>query len=146
MRRIETAIEIAASADHAWAVLIDFAAYPDWNPFIRRLQGEAQMGARLAVTIEPPGGRALTFKPKVLAVQPGRELRWLGHFIVPGLLDGEHSFRLEPTAAGCRLHQDETFRGLLVGLLSGALENTSRGFEAMNVALKQRAEQRRTQS
>jgi hypothetical protein len=140
MRRIETAIDIAASPDRVWAALIDFAAYPDWNPFIRRLQGEAGTGARLAVTIEPPGGRALTFKPRVLIAQPGRELRWLGHFILPGLFDGEHSFRLEPTATGCRLHQDETFRGLLVGLLSAALENTARGFEAMNAALKQRVE------
>ena len=140
MRRIETAIDIAASADRVWSVLIDFAAYPDWNPFIRRLQGDAEVGARLAVTVQPPGGRALTFKPKVLAVHPGRELRWLGHFLVPGLFDGEHSFRLEPLSAGCRLHQDETFNGLLVSLLSRTLDATARGFEAMNQALKQRVE------
>ena len=37
----------------------------------------------------------MTFKPTVLAVHPERELRWLGRFILPGLFDGEHSFRIE---------------------------------------------------
>jgi len=26
-----------------------------------------------------------------------RELRWLGRLLIPGLFDGEHSLRLEPT-------------------------------------------------
>ncbi len=140
MRRIETAIDIAASADRVWGVLVDFATYPDWNPFIRHLAGEARVGARLAVTVQPPGGRAMTFKPTVLAASPGRELRWLGHFILPGLFDGEHDFRLEPLPGGCRLHQNENFRGLLVGLSPEMLANTARGFAAMNGALKQRVE------
>ncbi len=140
MRRIETAIDIAASPAAVWGVLIDFAAYPDWNPFIRRLQGEARVGARLEVTVQPPGGRAMTFKPTVLAVEANRELRWLGRALMPGLFDGEHVFRLEQTASGCRFHHGETFNGLLVPLFAGTLAGTELGFQAMNEALKRRAE------
>ena len=142
MRRIETAIDIAAPPLVVWGVLVDFAAYPDWNPFIRRLQGEARVGARLEVTVQPPGSRAMTFKPTVLAAEPGRELRWLGRVLLPGLFDGEHSFRLDRTASGCRLHHGETFRGILVPLFEKMLDNTERGFTALNTALKQRAERR----
>ena len=143
MRRIETAIDIAAPPQAVWDVLVDFAAYPDWNPFIRRLQGEARVGARLEVTVQPPGGsRAMTFKPTVLAAEPGRELRWLGRVLLPGLFDGEHGFRLERTAGGCRLHHGETFRGVLVPLFVRMLENTEQGFGACNEALKQRVERR----
>ena len=138
MRRIATAIDIAAAPAAVWAVLMDFAAYPDWNPFIRRLTGEARVGARLEVTVQPPGSREMTFKPTVLAVEPGRDLRWLGRVLMPGLFDGEHSFRLEPTASGCRFHHGERFSGLLVPLFVGTLAKTERGFEAMNAALERR--------
>jgi hypothetical protein len=33
-------------------------------------------------------------------VQPERELRWLGHFIVSGIFDGEHYFVLDPRKNG----------------------------------------------
>jgi hypothetical protein len=139
-RRIESAIDIAAPPAAVWSVLIDFAAYPDWNPFIRRLQGEARAGARLEVTVQPAGGRAMTFKPTVLAAEPNRELRWRGRVLLPGLFDGEHGFRLEPVASGCRFHHGETFSGLLVPLFAGTLAATEQGFVAMNEALKRRVE------
>ncbi len=142
MRRIETAIDIAAPPRAVWDVLVDFAAYPDWNPFIRRLQGEARVGARLEVTVQPPGGKPMTFKPTVLAADPARELRWLGRVLLPGLFDGEHGFRLEPTAGGCRLHHGETFTGLLVPLFGRMLDGTAQGFGALNQALKERVERR----
>jgi hypothetical protein len=142
LRRIETAIDIAASPRAVWDVLVDFAAYPDWNPFIRRLQGEARVGARLEVTVQPPGGKPMTFRPTVLAAEPARELRWLGRVLVPGLFDGEHGFRLEATAGGCRLHHGETFGGILVPLFGKMLDDTERGFAALNAALKERVERR----
>jgi uncharacterized protein YndB with AHSA1/START domain len=67
VRRIETAIDISAPPVAVWGVLVDFAAHPDWNPFIRRLQGEARAGGRLEVTVQPPGGKPMTFRPRVLA-------------------------------------------------------------------------------
>ena len=139
-RRIESAIDIAAPPAAVWTALTDFAAYPDWNPFIRRLQGEARIGARLEVTVQPPGGRAMTFRPTVRAAEPNRELRWLGRVLMPGLFDGEHGFRLEPVASGCRFHHGETFNGLLVPLFAGTLAATGQGFVAMNEALKRRVE------
>ncbi len=140
MRRIDSTIDIAAPPAAVWSVLIDFAAYPDWNPFIRRLQGEARVGARLEVTVQPPGGRAMTFRPTVNVAEPGRELRWLGRALLPGLFDGEHGLRLEPLASGCRFHHGESFRGLLVPLFGPMLARTERGFIAMNEALKRRVE------
>jgi hypothetical protein len=61
---------------------------------------------------------------------------------MPGLFDGEHGFRIEPIAGGCRLHHSEEFRGILVTLFGAMLESTARGFVALNDALKQRVEGR----
>ena len=142
MKELYSEIEIDASAERVWGVLTDFASYPEWNPFIRSISGEPTTGERLEVRIEPPGGRGMIFRPTVLKAEDNRELRWLGHLLVPGLFDGEHSLALQPLdEKRVRFIQREAFKGLLVPLLSRSLDNnTLRGFEEMNRALKERAE------
>lgn len=143
MRELRREIDIDAPPAAVWAVLTDNRAYSEWNPFIRHLAGELREGAKLEVRIEPPGGRAMTFKPTVLAIEPHRELRWLGRLLVPGVFDGEHILHIEPLAeARSRFTQAERFSGILVPLFGGTLDKTELGFEQMNVALKARAESR----
>ena len=48
--------------------------------------------------MQPPGGRGATLRPTVLEADPGRQLRWLGQLLLPGLFDGDHSFTIEPLA------------------------------------------------
>jgi hypothetical protein len=142
MKELHSEIEIAASAQRVWRILTDFASYPRWNPFIRRISGEPTTGERLEVRLEPPDSRGITLRPTVLRAEPTRELRWLGHLLVPGLFDGEHRLVIQPIAENrVRFVQRETFKGLLVPLLARSLDDsTRRGFEEMNRALKVRAE------
>jgi hypothetical protein len=88
----------------------------------------------------PPDGRAMTFRPTVLAAQPGKLLRWIGRLIMPGIFDGTHQFALENLGGRTRLTQSETFRGLLVPFTGKTLTRTEAGFRALNRALKERAE------
>jgi hypothetical protein len=139
---LRTDITIDATPQRVWDVLTDFSAYPDWNPFIRRIAGAATEGTRLEVELHPPGGRGITIRPTVKAAKPERELRWLGHLGIPGLFDGEHAFRLEAIGDGrTRLVHEETFGGLLAPVVLNRVgEQTRQGFVAMNEALKTRAE------
>lgn len=143
MKELRSEIDIHASDERVWQLLTDFANFPQWNPFIRRVSGEAKTGARLEVYLQPSGARGTTFRPRVLKVEPKRELRWLGHLVIPGLFDGEHIFTIEPLEAnGVHFVQCELFTGLLVPLLAHGLDtDTRRGFDEMNQALKVRAEQ-----
>jgi hypothetical protein len=142
MKEIHTEVEISASAERVWRMLTDFRTYPEWNPFVRRVAGEARVGARLQVEIQPSNGKKMSFRPTVLVADPNRELRWLGRLWFPGLFDGEHSFSIEPIGeARVRFVQRERFGGLLVPFLWKMLDDhTRRGFEEMNLALKLRAE------
>jgi hypothetical protein len=140
MRRIAVTTEIAAPVEAVWAQLIDTAEFPKWNPFITSLDGSLTEGERLNVRIAPPEGKAMTFRPTVTAVEQGRKLEWLGRLLMPGIFDGRHTFTLEPTAGGTRLTQEETFTGILVPLTGSTLAKTEAGFQAMNEALKARAE------
>ena len=145
MKHLHTEIEIAAAPADVWAVLTDFAAYPDWNPFLVDAHGDAEVGARLRVTLSPPGGRAMTMRPTVTEVDPGRVLEWWGHLGPRGIFDGRHRFELHPHGAGTRLVQRETFTGLLVPFLARSLDGpTASGFALMNEALRTRAEGLRT--
>ena len=143
MKELRSEIEITASARRVWEILTDFAGFPQWNPFIRRARGNLVKGERLDILMQPSGAREMTFSPTVLNVETDRELRWIGHLLVPGLFDGEHIFTIEPLGTGrVRFTQQEIFTGLLVPLLARMLDSdTERGFEEMNNALKARAEQ-----
>ncbi len=143
MQELRTEVEIQAPADRVWAVLTDFAAFPQWNPFMPRAGGTLKPGERLEIRLQPAGGQGMTIRPTLLTVEPGRELRWLGRLILPGVFDGEHSFTLEPLGSDrVRLVQREVFTGVLVPILMRLVGRGTRlGFEAMNQALKVRAEQ-----
>jgi hypothetical protein len=141
MKELHSQIEIDASPERVWDILTDFASYPQWNPFIRHISGELKVGERLEVRLEPPDSRGITLRPKVLSAEPNRLMRWLGHLLVPGVFDGEHSLAIHPLEVDrVRFVQHEAFKGVLVPLLARSLENTLRGFEEMNGALKERAE------
>ncbi len=139
---LQTEIEINASAERVWAILTDFIAYPEWNPFIRHIRGVPEKGAQLEVRIQPSGTKGMTFRPSVLVAEAGREIRWLGRLLLPGIFDGEHRFVIQPLADGKVLFRhSEQFSGVLVPLFLGKrMRATKRGFEEMNLALKTRAE------
>ena len=144
MREISTELEIAATTEKLWAILTNLDKFADWNPFIREAAGEVKLGSKLKIYIEPPGGKGMTFTPTVTRVVPGREFRWVGRILVPGLFDGEHIFEVETSGEdSVRFTQREQFRGLLVPLLWRSLEPKTRlGFTEMNVALKKVAEKK----
>jgi hypothetical protein len=141
MRELRTEIEFEGTPQEVWDVLADLPAYAEWNPFIKKIDGEAKTGAKLEVRMEPEGERAMTFRPTVLSAEPGRELKWLGHLLVPGIFDGEHRWLIEDAGSGkVRFTQSERFGGILVPFLWRKLRDggTAKGFRAMNEALARR--------
>ncbi len=141
---LRTEVEIDSTPETVWNILTDLDRYREWNPFIVESSGKVAEGSKLVNRMQPPGGKAMTFKPTVTAVEPQRRFEWLGRLGIPGVFDGRHSFELEPTpTGGTRVVQAERFRGLLVRPLRASLDTkTLEGFEAMNAALKERAEAR----
>jgi hypothetical protein len=141
-RELRHEIEIDAPAAAVWNTLTATDDY-SWNPFIEHIEGRLAPGERLSVRIKPPEGRAMTFAPTVLEAREPTALRWLGRVVVRGLLDGEHSFELQPLGESrTRFVQAERFSGLLVRIFRGTLDKTQDGFAEMNAALKQKAEER----
>ena len=146
MRELRTEIEFDGTPEETWAVLADLGAYGEWNPFVTEIRGELRRGERLRVRLSPVGERGITLRPIVLVAEPGRELRWIGRVLIPGIFDGEHVMEIEETRPGrVRFRQHERFRGVLVPLLWRKLRDggTAKGFAAMNEALAARVSARR---
>lgn len=137
-----TMTEIEAPAERVWQILTDFARYPEWNPFIRRIDGEPSRRAALELLIQPDGARPRRFRPRIVTFRPPKELRWRARARLPGLFQGEQRFVVEQLGPHrSRLFHEQRVRGLLVPLLRARLEEpVRRGFDAMNLALKQIAE------
>ncbi|MBB3701269.1 SRPBCC family protein [Flammeovirga yaeyamensis] len=136
---IKTEILIHSTPEKVWSILTDFDKYPEWNPFIKYIQGEVKEGNQIKVKIEPEDEKGMKFQSKVLSFQKNRELKWIGRLLFPGIFDGEHQFLLIDNGNNTTtLKHNEKFKGILKGLLN--LEKTKKGFESMNIKLKELAE------
>jgi hypothetical protein len=139
---VHTEIEISASAERVWTVLTDLVAYHEWNPMIRRAGGEVKQGARLNIFFNPTGSKGRTFHPKLLTVEPNRELRWQGQPGVPLIIESVHVFIIGPLSGNkVRLSHDMIFYGLIIPFIKNIITRSTYGpFISMNRALKERAE------
>ncbi len=135
--RVRTQLEIDAPPEEVFAVLSDFAAYPEWNPYHVSVEGACELGARLVVRIERPDGETVTIEPHVLELEPPTTLTWGGG--IRGVFFGEHVFRLEALEGGrTRLVHDEDFDGFAVGFADLPEDVLTEGYERMNRALAER--------
>jgi hypothetical protein len=139
---IITSIIINATPENVWNILSDFDNYGQWNPFITSIVGDIKVGNFLQVTIAPPNGSAMKFKPTLLVANPQKELRWKGKLLLKGLFDGEHFFNIVDNKDGSLTFlQGEKFTGILVLFFKKMINvNTKNGFVLMNEKLKVKAE------
>lgn len=152
MRAAECAIEIAAPIEQVWRVMVDFARYPEWNPFIVRVDSSGAVGVGSALGLHvkwADGGGAssgeIVTRFEAPAPGPGGglvaalEYRFTGWMASIGMV---RALRLQAlTAEGpgaTRYHTREAFGGwLAVGV---PLAKVQRGFDLHAEALKRRAE------
>jgi hypothetical protein len=141
MKELRTEIEIQASAEKVWQILTGLEKYPEWNPFIRHAIGKAEVDKTVDIDFQPDS-KGLKLHCTVIVAEPNRELCWKYHFIHPVLFRGEHSFTINRMGDNqIRFIDREIFYGWLVPLQAKDIDtNTKSGFEAMDKALKARAE------
>ena len=137
---INTRVVINAPADKVRAIVVDYGAYPSWNPFVVKVAGDMSAGQDVRVTVHPVGQAEITGTGHVLASDPGR-IAWSGHLGFPGVFSGVHTFLIEADGPNRTVFSNnEKMQGLSV--LFYDFKPTEAAFVAMNQALKQRAEAR----
>ena len=81
-RRLVTEVEIEASPEEVWRVLVDLDAYKTWNPFIIEGVGTVDEGESLKLRMSPSGGKAMTFTPVVTEADRATSFEWLGSVVI----------------------------------------------------------------
>lgn len=141
--RIESRIGIAASTDAIWEVLTDFEGWKDWNPLYPRAAGEIRIGSKLDLDLAIPGRPVQRIQPTVLDWAPYDHLHWR-LIALRGWVTTVRFLEIEELSPGsCIFSNGEIFSGFPVGFAIKPMRRQIReGFEAMNEALKARAEAR----
>ncbi|KPL23475.1 MAG: hypothetical protein AMS23_06590 [Bacteroides sp. SM1_62] len=141
MKEIRTEIIINTSKEKVWSILTNLGEYPDWNPFIRSLEGQAVKDTRLVATFKLKDSKPMIFKPVVTVSDEKQKFEWLGTTPLK-VFNGRHYFIVEEIGEKqVRFVQGEQFTGILAKpFYKRFAEPTQKGFVEMNKALKDRAE------
>jgi hypothetical protein len=141
--------EIAAPAELAWAALVDFDAYPQWNPFTPYVESDRVAGRPIVLYVDfalrwPARERATLLRQveTIRRFAPGEALVWsyaIGH---ARLFYGERWQQIEVLAADrCRYVTHERFTGAIAWLVDALYgSKVQRGFDAVADALARRVE------
>ncbi len=98
---------------------------------------------RLTESINPPGGKGMTFKPNILSLESNKEFRWKGKLSISGVFDGKHYFILEFLGNDkTKFIHGEKFSGILVPLVGKMLDKTKKVFQLMNESIKNKCERK----
>jgi hypothetical protein len=146
---LQTEIEVKAPASAVREVLFNCGDYPKWNPYIVKVDGTVAQGSQIYITVKPPGGPEINASATITSVTKDR-LSWHGigasqlgsgpvTVAIPGVLSARHDFIIEEVAPDRTIfHNNNEFSGAVIPFFD--LKPMKAGMEAMNEALKKRAE------
>jgi hypothetical protein len=138
MKKFHAQIRIEAPASKVWEHLTDFAGYPEWNPFLRSVQGELHEGATIEIQV---ANQPRPIKGRIKQLVPNARLQLESH--VPlGLLKALFTCEITPLEGNrqVKFTVNETFKGLLAGILGSRLERQGPLYDEMCKSLKTRVE------
>ena len=139
--RVENRIGIRAPAETIWEILYDLEGWKDWNPLYTEAHGVIRIGGQLSLILALEGEAPREIKPVVLEWVPNDQIHWRLK-MMGGLVSTTRFLELEQLDTASTIFSN----GELIGGLMGPSvarrmgRKLYRGFQAMNEALKERAE------
>jgi uncharacterized protein YndB with AHSA1/START domain len=136
-------VEIEAPAAFVWDVLVDYARYPDWNPYTIAATTTLEIGTPIELTLPNPDGSDTPFTTTeyIRVVDPPHHLRYDSGEEYAGVLGVRDQLITELGPDHCSYRTTDALSGEHVEL---AIEMTGdwmrAGFDSVAHALKARAE------
>jgi len=133
-----TEIEIAASPEVVWEVLIGFDRWPNWNPEVKSMS--VQEPVVVGSTFRWKAGPG-TVTSTIQRLEPHRLIAWSGRTMGIRAVD---VFHLDAHDGATLVRQEESWNGLVVRVFRKRLQRTlDRSLENGLRSLKAAAEQQR---
>ena len=137
MKEFTASTTISASPEAIWEVLVKTDAYPEWDPFCDKIEGQVGLGSKLKAFSKLSPGRG--FKVKVTELDENRRMTWEGGMPF-GLFKGVRTFTIKPNGDSTAFELREVFSGPMLKLIGGSLPDMTEAFEKFCEGLKARAE------
>ncbi len=140
---VSDVVEIDAPASQVWAVMVDFASYPSWNPFTVKVETALELGAQVVLHLPDPAkpGETFTTLEQISAIVPNEHLQYNTGDSIPGVHAVRDQWVRSLGAERCSYQTTDAFTGEYAQVafdLQGAW--VTNGFNATASALKDRAE------
>ncbi len=135
-------VEIAAPAAFVWDVLVDYANYPQWNPYTVHVTTTLAVGDPIDLTLPSPDGSDTTFvnREYVRVVDPPHHLRYDTGTELPGVFAVRDQW-IDARADHCTYYTTDTISGKYADqVIETTGEWVQAGFDSVAHALKERAE------
>jgi len=145
MREISSEIEIEASPEAVWNVLVDIGNWAEWNPIIADASGDLRIGAKLAIRMKGENNsEGPAYSPVLTAFQKPELIRWRAKMMAEFLFRNDKILELQRTDKGTKLMHKELFKGLLVPVFWSKMESgVPDMLDRMNQACKEKVESKR---
>jgi len=137
MKEFTATTTIAAPPEAIWSILVDTPAYPDWDPFCDKIEGELGLGNTLKAFSKLSPGRG--FKVKVTELDENRRMTWQGGMPF-GLFKGVRTFTMRQAGDSTAFELREVFSGPMLKLIGGSLPDMTEAFQQFCQGLKAHAE------
>ena len=137
-------VEIAAPATFVWDVLVDYANYPQWNPYTVSVVTTLEIGTTIDLTLPAVDGSGGTFvnREHVRIVDPPYHLQYDTGDEMPGIFAIRDQWVTELGPSRCEYHTTDTISGKYADKVMEATGDWIKaGFDSVARALKVRAEQ-----
>lgn len=140
-REIRTEIIIRTSSEAAWNLLTDFEKYPEWHPYIQKVEGEPVLKHKLKITVYNEDSTTSRFSAYILEFRPNETLSWGGS--LGFIFRAKHYFIIRKIDADTiQLIQGEYWKGLFGKSYGRKIyRDTFNKFNLMNSRMKTLLEQ-----
>lgn len=139
MRFYEASVDIDASPEVVWPVLVDAGAWPSWDSGVEAVTGQVASGEKITISSAVAPGRA--FPVRVTALEPPRRLVFWGGMPL-GLFTGERTYGLEPVHEGqSRFRVREEYTGTMLPLMWKSMPDLQPSFDQFVTGLKRKVEE-----
>ncbi len=129
-------IQINASPQKVWTVLMDTDSYDAWNPVMRLLEGEVKEGNKVKYQFTQAADNKYDIETNVKRVQTNKLLNQGGG--IPMILTFNHQYILESAIGGTKLIIHEDYNGIGVNFWNP--KPVQSAYERLNEAIKKQAE------
>lgn len=137
MKHFSASIDIEATPDAIWAVLIDTVRWPTFDPYSERIEGQLAQGETITVYSKLAPGRA--FPVKITTLEQPRQMAW-SNTVPLGVLKSVRTHTISANGSSRRFEISEVVSGPMLAVLGGVLPDLSEPFAAFCGGLKAHVE------